>query len=66
MYLATQTLVSDVALVSEEAGVEVSDEHSEDVGEVSGDKKYIPIHHHTTLKLIQNPAERKKKPTSKP
>jgi len=52
-------------MVSEEAGVEVSDADSEDAVEVSGDEEYIRIQHHTTLKHIQNQAERKKKPTSK-
>jgi hypothetical protein len=65
MYLVTQTLVLSAALVSAEVGVEVSDEDSRGVVEVSGDKECIPIQHHTTLKHIQNPAKRKKKPTSK-
>jgi hypothetical protein len=65
MYLVTQTLVLPAALVSAEAEAEVSDEDSRDVVEVSGDEEYTPILHHTTLKHIQNLAERKKRPISK-
>jgi hypothetical protein len=59
MYLVMQILVSA------EDGVEVSDEDSGDAGDFSGQKEHILIHHHTTLKHIQNPAKRKKKLTSK-
>jgi hypothetical protein len=65
MYLVTQTLVLSAALVPAEVGVEVSDEDSRGVVEVSGGEECILIQHRTTLKHIQNPVKRKKKPTLK-